>query len=69
MVSGEGLRAIETRLAAGTVTTVEPLTPGALAVIVAVPRAFVATNPLLLTSLLMPATLVEEELHRTDDRT
>jgi hypothetical protein len=43
MASVCGLRVMETKAGAGTVTVVEPLTPAAVAVIVAVPCAIVAT--------------------------
>jgi hypothetical protein len=64
-----GFTAIETNAGTGTVIVVEPLIPAAVAVMVAVPSVTVAANPLSLASLLMLATLVKDELHKTEERT
>ena len=69
MVRLGGVRVIETNVGAGTVTIVEPVTPVALAVTVAVPCASVVANPLSLASLLTADTLVADELHNTEDKT
>src|SRR5579864_5103615 len=60
---------MDVRIGAGTVTFVDPLTPAAVAVIVDVPCAKPATLPLFVTSLLTSETFVEDELHRTEDKT
>lgn len=65
-----GFTAIETREGEGeTVRAAVPLTPEAVAVIVDVPAVRDVMNPASLTSLLTLATVGEDELHSTEDKT